>query len=48
MNDFRHECPDWDYTPIDASMPEFGCCTCSFGQEAAEIREAIWAERDAE
>lgn len=40
MSKFRHECPDWDYLQIDESDAEFGACTCPFGQEAAEIREA--------
>jgi hypothetical protein len=25
---FRHYCPDWDFLPIDASVAEFGACTC--------------------
>lgn len=26
---YRHWCPDWDYLPIDDTVKEFECCTCT-------------------
>lgn len=47
MSKFRHDCPDWDYMEIDEDDAEFGACTCDYGPEAHEIREAHLVRLDA-
>lgn len=43
---FQHECPEWDFMEICADDPEFACCSCFEGPEAAQAYERAHALLD--
>jgi hypothetical protein len=42
---FAHNCPDWDYMPLDETLGEFAYCSCYLDNEAARYEQS---ERRAE
>lgn len=48
MNDFKHECPDWDFMEITLHDAEAVGCSCFVGNpEADALYEARSRELDA-
>jgi len=40
-NDYRHECPDWDFLEITIDDLEWECCTCKRELMDREIKKGF-------